>query len=143
MKLPSDLCVCAPQYLELSTSRGPKASVSVLVPAILVVVLNKAADCPKMCVLLIGTLLCRRGEAREEQRKLGEQLFMLEILRSCDLKACALRVLIRAAIATSSQEAREVDLEATTGAEQLGSRWMSPGTMEVATAEVALQGTDR
>ena len=43
-----------------------------------------------------------RGAAREEQRRLGEDVFMLAILRSCDLTACALRVLSRAAMATAS-----------------------------------------
>lgn len=37
LKLPKDLCVCAPQYLSDWTSIGPKASVSVLVLAILMV----------------------------------------------------------------------------------------------------------
>lgn len=37
LKLPSERCVCAPQYFEFSTSTGPKASDSVLVLAILMV----------------------------------------------------------------------------------------------------------
>jgi hypothetical protein len=32
-KLPSERCVCAPQYLSAGTSIGPKASVSVLLSA--------------------------------------------------------------------------------------------------------------
>lgn len=70
LKLPRDLCVCAPQYRELSTSIGPNASVSVLVlPAILLVdVLKNAVFCKVKLGLdrLVYRELDKRGEMRKD-----------------------------------------------------------------------------
>ena len=73
LKLLSDRWVCAPQYLEASTSMGPKASVSVRVgPAMLTVVDEKSRVVRRyLCAEVGGERRSGAGRVREVQIAAG------------------------------------------------------------------------
>ena len=83
----------------LSTSNGPKASVSVLVPPILDVVVLKYAAVLERCIRCTGCERCDSCDRGAVDRSSEDgKLFIELILRSLELKTCAFRFPVLVAI---------------------------------------------